>query len=134
MRKLLFTVFLFVVAGTAVAAQISRPVADRVATQNAIFEEQLESDLRHQPERATSFGDYRYNDKLDEYSLEALAQRHKTDQGFLARLKAISTAEFSEQELMYLTSAIASINVWNRFGAAYRWTPPQRQTKAGAAA
>ena len=100
MRKLLFTVFLFVVAGTAVAAQISRPVADRVATQNAIFEEQLESDLRHQPERATSFGDYRYNDKLDEYSLEALAQRHKTDQGFLARLKAISTAEFSEQDAL----------------------------------
>ena len=100
MRKLLFTVFLFVVAGTALAAQISRPVADRVATQNAIFEEQLESDLRNQPERATSFGDYRYNDKLDEYSLEALAQRHKTDQGFLARLKAISTAGFSEQDAL----------------------------------
>jgi len=47
---------------------------------------------------------------------------------------AQASAEFSEKELMYLTSAIASINVWNRFGAAYRWTPPQRQTKAGAAA
>ncbi|WP_024519502.1 carboxymuconolactone decarboxylase family protein [Bradyrhizobium sp. Tv2a-2] len=35
--------------------------------------------------------------------------------------------EFSEKELMYLTSAIASINTWNRFGAAYRWTPPARQ-------
>jgi AhpD family alkylhydroperoxidase len=43
-------------------------------------------------------------------------------------------AEFSDQELTYLTSAIASINVWNRFGVAYRWTPPARQTKAGAAA
>ncbi|WP_291861330.1 carboxymuconolactone decarboxylase family protein [Bradyrhizobium sp.] len=36
-------------------------------------------------------------------------------------------AEFSEKELIYLTSAIASINVWNRFGATYRWTPPARQ-------
>ena len=35
--------------------------------------------------------------------------------------------EFSEQELIYLTSAVASINTWNRFGAAYRWTPPGRQ-------
>jgi AhpD family alkylhydroperoxidase len=35
--------------------------------------------------------------------------------------------EFSETELLYLTSAVASINVWNRFGAAYRWTPPVRQ-------
>ena len=43
-------------------------------------------------------------------------------------------AEFSDQELTYLTSAIASINVWNRFGVAYRWTPPERQTKAAAAA
>ena len=42
--------------------------------------------------------------------------------------------EFSDKELTYLTSAIASINAWNRFGAAYRWTPPARQVRAGAAA
>ena len=47
---------------------------------------------------------------------------------------AQATAEFAEQELMYLTSAIASINTWNRFGAAYRWTPPARQKNVGAAA
>jgi AhpD family alkylhydroperoxidase len=44
------------------------------------------------------------------------------------------TAEFSEKELTYLTSAIASINVWNRFGAAYRWTPPPRRQRAAEAA
>ncbi len=38
---------------------------------------------------------------------------------------AQATREFSEMELMYLTSAVASINVWNRFGAAYRWTPAE---------
>lgn len=42
--------------------------------------------------------------------------------------------EFSEKELAYLTSAIASINVWNRFGAAFRWTPPARKPAVGAAA
>lgn len=42
--------------------------------------------------------------------------------------------EFSEKELTYLTSAIASINVWNRFGAAYRWTPAKRPAAANAAA
>ena len=47
---------------------------------------------------------------------------------------AQATAEFSEQELTYLTSAVASINVWNRFGAAYRWTPPARKQAANAAA
>src|SRR5579871_6787341 len=43
-------------------------------------------------------------------------------------------AEFSDQELTYLTSAIASVNAWNIFGVAYRWTPPARPIKAGAAA
>ncbi len=47
---------------------------------------------------------------------------------------ADATAAFSEKELTYLTSAIASINVWNRFGAAYRWTPPARQKAVKAAA
>jgi AhpD family alkylhydroperoxidase len=43
-------------------------------------------------------------------------------------------AEFSDQELTYLTSAVASINAWNRFGVAYRWTPAARQAKVGTAA
>ena len=47
---------------------------------------------------------------------------------------AEASAEFSEQELAYLTSAVASINVWNRYGAAFRWTPPTRQRTASAAA
>ncbi len=47
---------------------------------------------------------------------------------------AEANAEFSEQELAYLTSAVASINVWNRYGAAFRWTPPARQKAASAAA
>jgi AhpD family alkylhydroperoxidase len=47
---------------------------------------------------------------------------------------AQASTEFSEKELAYLTSAIASINVWNRFGAAFRWTPPVRKKSAGAAA
>jgi AhpD family alkylhydroperoxidase len=46
---------------------------------------------------------------------------------------AQASAEFSETELLYLTSAIASINTWNRFGAAYRWTPPARKTVGAAA-
>ena len=37
------------------------PVADRVAKQNALFDEFYETGLKNSPERATSFGDYRYN-------------------------------------------------------------------------
>jgi len=47
---------------------------------------------------------------------------------------AEASAEFSEQELAYLTSAVASINAWNRYGAAYRWTPPARKKTVSVAA
>ena len=83
---------------TCVFAQNVKPVADRVAAQNGLFDEQYESDLRNFPERATAFGDYRYNDKLAERSLEAIAQYHKSDQDFLARLNAIPTAGFTDQD------------------------------------
>ncbi len=46
---------------------------------------------------------------------------------------AQATAEFTEKELYYLTSAIASINAWNRFGAAFRWTPSARKSVGAAA-
>jgi len=47
---------------------------------------------------------------------------------------AAASAEFSETELAYLSSAVASINVWNRLGVAYRWTPPVRPKAAAVAA
>lgn len=48
-------------------------------------------------------------------------------EGVSDEVYAEARGEFSEKELLYLTSAIASINVFNRFGAAYRWTPPARK-------
>ena len=78
----------FIIAATGLAlGQNPMQVAERLAAQNALFEEQYESDLRNFPERATAFGDYRYNDRLAEYSLDAIFQRHKTDEAFLARLR-----------------------------------------------
>jgi len=55
-------------------------------------------------------------------------------EGVSDEVYAEARAEFSEKELAYLTSAIASINVWNRLGVGYRWTPPARQTAVRAAA
>jgi len=92
------SLFLLVAIVGSVFAQNVKPVADRLAAQGALFEEQYESDLRNFPERATAFGDYRYNDKLAEYSLDAILQRHRTNQEFLARLEAIPTAGFSDQD------------------------------------
>ncbi len=95
--RLISSVFFLAAAGS-VLAQNQTPVAGRLAAQNALFEEQYESDLATFPERATAFGDYRYNDKLGEYSLDAIARHDKTDRAFLARLEAIPTTGFSEQD------------------------------------
>jgi uncharacterized protein (DUF885 family) len=93
-----FFLIVLIVATGSIFAQDLKPVADRVAAQNALFEEQYESDLRNFPERATAFGDYRYNDKLAEYSIDAIVLRHKTDEALLSRLEAIPSAGFSDQD------------------------------------
>jgi len=92
------SLFSLVAIAGSVFAQDVKPVADRLAAQNALFEEQYQTDLRNFPERATAFGDYRYNDKLAEYSLDAILQRHQTDESFLTRLEAIPAAGFSDQD------------------------------------
>ena len=96
--RLHLSLFFVAAIAASVFAQNPKPVADRLAAQNAIFEEQYETDLRNFPERATAFGDYRYNDKLAEHSLEAIARRHQTDEAFLARLEPIPSDGFSDQD------------------------------------
>lgn len=87
-----------VFSATVLYALPAASVADRMSAQNALFEEQYESDLRLSPERATAVGDYRYNDKLSDRSLASIARRHGIDEGFLLKLKAISTEGFAEQD------------------------------------
>jgi len=93
--------FAFVLSITAVASMSAldlKPVAEHLVAQNAVFDEQYESDLKNLPERATAFGDYRYNDQLNDYSLAGIAHRHNLDEAFLERLQAIPTTGFSEQD------------------------------------
>ena len=97
MRNYLSLLFLLAVA-VSVSGQDAKLAADRVAAQNAIFDDYYESELRNFPERATAFGDYRYNDKLDDYSLDGIMQHHKTDEAFLARINAIPTTGFADQD------------------------------------
>jgi uncharacterized protein (DUF885 family) len=115
----LYLRLLVLIAGAvSVFAQDLKPVADRLAAQNAIFEEQYESDLRNFPERATAFGDYRYNDKLAEHSLAAIVERNNADQAFLQRLEAIPVTGFLDQDqlshdllLRVLQQRIADFNL-----------------------
>jgi uncharacterized protein (DUF885 family) len=76
------------------------PVADRIATQNTLFEEQWQTGLKNAPERATAIGDYRYNDKLADYSLTRITAQNAENKAYLARLTAIPTTGFPDQDLL----------------------------------
>src|ERR1700709_2244123 len=82
------------------AFAIAQPatVAARIAAQNALFHDENEYSLRTSPTYATSVGDYRYNDRLPDYSLTAKRENHDADAAFLARIKAIDTVGFTEED------------------------------------
>jgi uncharacterized protein (DUF885 family) len=78
----------------------SSSVAERVAKQNALFDEFYEAELKNAPERATSVGDYRYNALLADASLAEIARQHKENDAFLARLRAIPTTGMGDADLI----------------------------------
>jgi uncharacterized protein (DUF885 family) len=82
------------------SAQQPASVASRVAAQNALFDQAWQTNLKVNPTLATAVGDYRYNDQLGDYSLAAPAARHQRELSDLARIKAIDTADFPEQDLI----------------------------------
>ena len=95
MRQLVFGLVL----GLACSA-FGQTVADRVAKQNALFEEYYQAGLKNFPERATSYGDYRYNSQLGQVSLAEIARQHAEADEFLARLRAIPTDGMSDNDLL----------------------------------
>ena len=95
MRQLVFGLVL----GLACSA-FGQTVADRVAKQNALFEEYYQAGLKNFPERATSYGDYRYNSQLGQVSLAEMARQHAEADDFRARLRAIPTDGMSDNDLL----------------------------------
>jgi uncharacterized protein (DUF885 family) len=97
MRHIIYG-FVFALASSAFG-QTASP-ADRVAKQNALFEEFYQTGLKNNPERATSFGDYRYNALLGQYSLAEIERQHAENDDFLKRLQAIPTDGMSDKDLL----------------------------------
>jgi len=85
-------------SASSLLAQASKPAADGLAAQNALFDEYYENELRNSPESATAYGDYRYNDRLNDYSLAAIARRDESNRAFLKRIEAIPSSGFSDQD------------------------------------
>ena len=74
--RLYQSLFSLIALAVSVFTQELQPLADRIAVQNSLFDEQYASDLRNFPQDATAYGDCRYSDKLADESLAVIAQRN----------------------------------------------------------
>jgi uncharacterized protein (DUF885 family) len=81
-----------------VSSQSTESATARLATQNTLFREQFEDDMRASPESETVRGEYRDNALLDDYSLAASTKQNAVDRAYRAKLEAISTEGFTEQD------------------------------------
>jgi uncharacterized protein (DUF885 family) len=82
------------------SGQVAAPAgvdARRDALKKLVAEE-WEYEMHESPLAATFFGDYRYNDKLDDFSEAAVLRQDKASRDFLARLDKIDTSGLPEQE------------------------------------
>ncbi len=99
MRPLALSLLAAIITLAACAHQPPRAALEaRLAAQNALFEEQFQADLKAHPERATAYGDYRYNAALDDYSLAGVARDDERTRAYLERLEAIPSDDFPEQD------------------------------------
>ena len=78
------------------AATVS--LEDRRKALNAIFHDYWEDQLKTSPEFASSIGDKRYNDQIQDDSVKAYNEELAREQGFLNRLTAIDPTGLSSQE------------------------------------
>ena len=75
---------------------------DRRNALNAVFHDYWEDQLKTNPEFASTIGDKRYNDQIEDYSVKAYNDELGREQGFLMRLAAIDSTGFTSQEKISL--------------------------------
>jgi len=81
----------------------ANPTADlesRRKALNALLDEQWEYSMRHNPIFASTLGDKRYNDQIDDFSQEAIEADLEHERQFIPRLEAIDTMGFPDQEVL----------------------------------
>ncbi|MGA3090421.1 MAG: DUF885 domain-containing protein [Terriglobales bacterium] len=92
--------FAVVVSAALSAANPPAGLDARRKALNDLLHEQWEYTMRTSPIYASILGDKRYNDKLDDFSQEAIDDNLEQTRRFLDRFEAIDTSGFPEQEAL----------------------------------
>src|SRR5271170_3281803 len=109
------------------AQQSPSSLESRRKTLGDLLAEQWEYKLRTSPLFASLLGDKRWNDKLDDFSQEAIDQDVQETQKFLTRFEAIDTSGFPEQEALNKVLMVRDLQMQIE-GAQFRpWEMPVDQ-------
>jgi uncharacterized protein (DUF885 family) len=93
-------ILLCVLCSFSTAAQAPSSLESRRKALNDLLAEEWEYRLRTSPVFASFLGDKRWNDKLRDFSQEAIDKDLQETQKFLARFEAIDTSSFPAQEAL----------------------------------
>ena len=90
-------------------AQGQGTVEARRAALTKLLAEEWEYELKESPESATYVGDYRYNDKLSDGSIQHIRESNEKSKEWLGRFEAIDTTGFPEQEALNKTLMVRNL-------------------------
>jgi uncharacterized protein (DUF885 family) len=99
-KRNFMTIFVLLVCSALSAAQTTPTLDARRKALNDLLAEQWEYNLRTSPVFASSLGDKRWNDKLNDFSQEFIDKDLLETQKFLIRFEAIDTTGFPQQEIL----------------------------------
>jgi len=112
---------------TAAAANPPAELEARRKALNDLLHERWEYAMRTSPIYASILGDKRYNDKLDDFSQQAIDEDLKQTRIFLDRFEAIDTTGFPEQEALNKQLMVRDLKM-NLEGARFKpWEMPVNQ-------
>ena len=126
-RSLVCSVLVSVLSCSLFAANPAADLESRRKALNALLDEQWEYNMRHNPIYASTLGDKRYNDQIDDFSQEAIDADLEHERQFIPRLEAIDTSGFPDQEVLNKVLMIRDMRI-DLEGARFKsWEMPVTQ-------
>jgi uncharacterized protein (DUF885 family) len=118
---------LLLATGLTLSAAPPADVEARRKQMNDLLAEQWEYTLSHNPEFASILGDKRWNDKITDFSQEAIEKDLARTREFLGRFEAIDPAGFPEQEALTRTLLVRSFREQLEDARFKNWEMPVTQ-------
>jgi uncharacterized protein (DUF885 family) len=126
-RRICATVLVVLICSALSAAQTAPTLEARRKALNNLLAEQWEYNLRTSPLYASSLGDKRWNDKLDDFSQEAIDKDLVETQRFLTRFEAIDTTGFPPHEILNKRLMVRDLSMTLEGARFKEWEMPVTQ-------